>query len=406
MYIFMLVIVFSYVIYAFFKKRSFDLLALYGVFLILFSLPTIMGVVYDPNTKAMKELNNEVYFITALTVFFLLIIMVFKDLLLNHPPRLCTPLSDKEYNSFLFVGSAITLLLSLDVFPSVFFSKSKVEVLESANITHLLLSSIVPALFIAALMKGVRKYVCFFLLVLILFFMFGSRRPLSLAIVGAVFIVLIEHRFVLISKWRVLLAGIFFLGLVILGKTLYGYFLIGGIAGIQLWFKELNLDMVFSGAEFMGTSAILNEVVVTGFSLPFESVPYSFASLLPIPVSFFGLSSSAFNEQFQSVLFSSIDYGMAYNPWAEAYAWSGYIGIVIYSIMLPLSLLSIERIVLKYRFHPIGGLFVIIGALLCLWIHRNSLASEFAYIRNVFYPFVFIYFIGKFFNGVNLKLSS
>lgn len=395
-----------FICYVLLKRRPLDFLTFYGAFLILFSFPTIFGVVYNPYSKLMVAVYDEVYFISSLNFICLTIVMICKDLVYKKPVLQFIKTSDYEYNNFLMIGAVIISLLSFIVLPGLIGSNSKVEVLESVSYTYLVLSSLIPVLFLFSFMNSKNMYTTFFFIILIALFLLGSRRPLTLAFIGVLFISFYDYKFVLISKWKLILVTGAGLCLVILGKSFYGYFLVFGVDGILMWGKDLNIDMFLSGAEFISTSAILNEVVSVDFKIPFEDVPYSFAGLLPVPVSIFGLTSSSFNDQFQPVLFQGISYGMAYNPWAEAYAWLGYGGVFMYSVFIPSSLVLIERLAHHYRGHPLGAIFIVIGALMCFWIHRNSLGSEFAYIRNAFYPSLFIFILSITIRLPNISFKS
>ena len=83
---------------------------------------------------------------------------------------------------------------------------------------------------------------------------------------------------------------------------------------------------------------------------------------------------------------------MAYNPWAEAYSAFGYMGIIILALFIPAILTFLWYFYSKSK-AVFSIIILMVGLVLSFWIERNSLATIFAYMRNIFYPLIFIFFI-------------
>src|SRR5690606_34677704 len=81
-----------------------------------------------------------------------------------------------------------------------------------------------------------------------------------------------------------------------------------------------------------------------------------------------------------------IRYGMAYNPWAEAYSFGRYFGVFLYSTSIISILLLCEYGFFKSVSAFWKAAYLILGVYFIVWIHRNSLGSQLAYIRNFIYP--------------------
>ena len=195
-------------------------------------------------------------------------------------------------------------------------------------------------------------------------------------------------KFSLLSKWRPIALSVVVAVFVIAGKSFYSTLMRDGFSEIPTWWENMSATTLLKGAEFLNTSSILQEVIINVYSVPFLVTLSGVLSATPLPLSLFGLISSLFNELFQADLFPNIDYGMAYNPWAEAYAAWGFFGVFVYSLTFPILMILFERIYLRFKFSPIGSVFLILALLLAFWIHRNSAGSIFAYLRNAFYPSV------------------
>jgi hypothetical protein len=278
--------------------------------------------------------------------------------------------------------------------PTLLSSGNKTELLENTNLLSAVIYSNMPVVgFLLALKTKNRKYLIIFTFMLFFLFLFGSRRSIAITFMGTVIILWQQHSFRLIEKYKLIFFSFIALIAVILSKTLYGYILSLGVQkGFLSWIENFEVKYLMTGSEFISTSTILNSVVDNNFKTDSIIYFYSFLSLQPIPLSYFGYSSSYFNDLFQPALFPGISYGMAYNPWAEAYSAFGYMGVIILALFIP-SVLTVFWYLYSNSKAVFSIIILMVGLVLSFWIERNSLATIFAYIRNIFYPLIFIFFI-------------
>lgn len=374
----------------FFLKRKFDFLTIYVLILFLYTFPLFLGNVINVYTGEFINANPTtlvvmgcVYFITS---FFLL---------KNNSYIICknsiVDVEEKIAINIILIFSIIGMFLYA---PTLLSSGNKTELLENTNLLSAVIYSNMPVVgFLLALKTKNRKYLIIFTFMLFFLFLFGSRRSIAITFMGTVIILWQQHSFRLIEKYKLIFFSFIALIAVILSKTLYGYILSLGVQkGFLSWIENFEVKYLMTGSEFISTSTILNSVVDNNFKTDSIIYFYSFLSLQPIPLSYFGYSSSYFNDLFQPVLFPGISYGMAYNPWAEAYSAFGYMGVIILALFIP-SVLTVFWYLYSNSKAVFSIIILMVGLVLSFWIERNSLATIFAYIRNIFYPLIFIFFI-------------
>lgn len=148
--------------------------------------------------------------------------------------------------------------------------------------------------------------------------------------------------------------------------------------------------LAFSYSEPMVTQSILNEVIKEDFRTPRQYLYDQMLSGVPGGKSIFGIDVSnvqSFNAMFQPILFPRATFGMASNPWAQAYA-AGSFGILIlfaagYAGILALSACIMSRTDGALR----GGIAVLIGWW-GFYFHRNDLLTEIGIMKMVVYIFL------------------
>lgn len=143
----------------------------------------------------------------------------------------------------------------------------------------------------------------------------------------------------------------------------------------------------FRYAEPMVTQSILNEVVRTGFQTPPGYVVDHVLSAVPGGKTLFGIDVSqtpTFNETFQKSLFPLATFGMASNPWAQAYSAGGYAMVGCFALVYSVLLAGLTF--LFFRFDgPIRGGVVVLSGWWGFYAHRNDVLIEFGIIKTVVY---------------------
>lgn len=376
--------------YIVFRQRQFDLLSVYTLLLLLFSIPIYFGLMYEPYSQLFLDnaIEDEVFVIYSIPYIFVFFSLVYKDSLNLTEMKIKKQLYNRRFS---FLCASVCCMLFVSYIPDFVSATTKVEMLESVDFRFVILTSLVPVGFYYSLINKDMKYVIFFVFIMFLLFMFGTRRPFALCMVIFIMQYFRGKKFYVYKKYKLILLSVTLISVVILGKTFYSYFLNYGLIGIVFWWDNFTINMLLTGSEFMSTSVILNEIVKNKFMIDIEIVPLSLVAITPIPLSLFGFSSSVFNDLFQPALFSEIKYGMAYNPWAEAYSWFSFPGVFLYSFLIPSSILRLEVSAYKNSKSPMGAIYFVSALLLAVWVHRSSMGSELAYIRNIIYPTFFIY---------------
>lgn len=375
----------------FLRKKEFDLFSVYMISLILFCLPLFFMKAYNPISGDYVVPERGTYIIYGIAFLFAYIFSALDQYSFSRITiiRKANGIHFGRNNkSFLFVIFIICLIMFLSILPSLILADSKQQALETGGMEMMLMSSLVPIGFSYAVISKEKKYVSIFAIMAVTIFFFGTRSPIVFCALAWAVLISRGKKTILIKQYKLIFCLFVALLLVILGKSFYGVLIRGG--GVGDWLSGLTFDKIVIGAEFLRTNGILNTVVKENFNIPYWSVPVGVLSILPMPLDWFGLSSSLFNDLFQPKLFPDIEYGMAYNPWAEAYSWLGFFGVVLYSLSIPAFLFCIKKI-FSHDSTPAGAIFLIIGIVLAFWVHRNSFSTSLAYTRNMLYPAVGLY---------------
>lgn len=375
-----------------FRKRFFDFHSIFIFILFLYTIPLFFGFVNDPYTGNFVSPDSRTFLVMGIPYYISIVFLLRESDFSNN----LIDVNSKK-SSFLKYILVLSLFGFILYFPTILKSGTKVELLENSNMMLNIIYSTLPVFgFLASLKYKNKKLILIFSTILLIIFLFGARRSLALAIIGSMIIILNDKKFVFLKQYKMIAIGLSGMFLVLIGKVLYGYVLSNGVVqGVSAWKNDFTFDYLFTGSEFLTTSAILNSVIVNDFHTDKIHYFYSFLALQPIPLSYFGYSSSYFNDMFQPALFPGLYYGMAYNPWAEAYSAFGYLGVVFLSVLIFILLDLVWK--LYCRSNSIWSfLFLMLGLYLAFWIQRNSLGSIFAYLRNIFYPLFFIILIYSF----------
>lgn len=379
-----------------FRRRYLDFISLYTFCLFLFNITTFFGVVNDPVRRVFVEPNPFLYFISSIPF-----LCVIPFLLIGYnKEKLTAEVYKYEIKGlikiFLFLSTLFFLLAMIDNKEALFYSQTKVDVLENSTLSRNLFRSLPPVGLIISIHYKNKTYALFFLLAALLVFFTGSRSPLAVLGLCLFIYLLYPKKIVIVDHLKLMFFGLLGLLIIILGKRLYGSILyVGFFDGFSYWIDNFDFQYLIEGSEFLGTPAILNEVIDKDFDISNMDIIHSLLAILPIPMSFWGLSSGLFNDRFQPILFPTISYGMAFNIWAEAFSWLGVFGVVIYSILIPLFLYSFWKSYMKYRNKLWGGYYLLLGVTLSFLVHRNSLGSILGSMRNIIYPLVLLIFFSK-----------
>ena len=135
--------------------------------------------------------------------------------------------------------------------------------------------------------------------------------------------------------------------------------------------------------------SILNEVVRTNFRTDARYLIRQLLAGLPLGASIFGIDSSdlkTFDATAQPVLFPRVSYGMANNPWAQAYAAGGQEMVAVFALGY-----AFLAAMLTLLFHATRGALragvAVLSGWICFYFHRNDLLTEVVLIKHAVYIF-------------------
>lgn len=143
----------------------------------------------------------------------------------------------------------------------------------------------------------------------------------------------------------------------------------------------------FSYSEPMVTQSILNEVVKHDFRTSPRNVLDQALSGVPGGKSIFGIDVSkveSFNNEFQPALFPKATFGMANNPWAQAFAAGGFGLVFVFAVAYTLGLALLAAI--SSRISPVvGALSGVLAAWWGFFGHRNDVLTQAGIMKTTVY---------------------
>jgi len=143
----------------------------------------------------------------------------------------------------------------------------------------------------------------------------------------------------------------------------------------------------FSYSEPMVTQSILNEVVKRDFRTSPSRVIDQALSGVPGGKSIFGIDVSKvepFNSEFQPALFPKATFGMANNPWAQAFAAGGFALVFAFALAYALALALLAEI--SSRVSPVvGALSGVLAAWWGFYGHRNDVLTQVGIMKMTVY---------------------
>jgi hypothetical protein len=166
---------------------------------------------------------------------------------------------------------------------------------------------------------------------------------------------------------------------------------------------EIHIDNLAHTAKMLGTGsvyldalrysepmvidAILNETVRRGFTIPMRDVVDQSLSGVPGGKSLFGIDVSGvplFSAQFGPVLFPSVTFGMASNPWAQAYAAGGLALVFVFALVYASCLAGFAAAM--QALSPVSGALVAVAVgWWGFYVHRNDVLTEAGIMKMTIY---------------------
>lgn len=223
----------------------------------------------------------------------------------------------------------------------------------------------------------------------------GNREGFLISFLAGIFIYLSKFTTTKISNYRKTMLVSFFVGLfLVIYKGIY--YSIKSSNWTLAKFKILSLDYwvtTLSTMEPFGIQNILNQTIAKDLNFSFlewiKPVLYNFLLFSPN----LGADSFTFNQYFQKTLYPFVTWGMASNIWAECYAVSGFLGIIIFLIFYSFVLPWTYNILVEKTCGCLNVFVIFSGCYLFLFIHRTGLGYMFTLQKRIFLFFCFVTFI-------------
>jgi hypothetical protein len=133
--------------------------------------------------------------------------------------------------------------------------------------------------------------------------------------------------------------------------------------------------------------ATLNEVIRQDFKTSSGYLVSQVLTGLPLGNIVFGIDSSnvrTFNEMVQPVLFPHVPFGMASNPWAQAYAAGGQGLVAIFALGYAF-VVGLISLLFSRSTGALKAALAVTGAWIAFYFHRNDLYIEAILVKHVVY---------------------
>jgi hypothetical protein len=143
---------------------------------------------------------------------------------------------------------------------------------------------------------------------------------------------------------------------------------------ISNWKSIISRLVQQSGEPFI-VEATLVAIVQTGLSCSPSNIFKSVFLLVPPGMARFAPTNPfppTFFDEYQPILYPDVTYGTAGNIWAEMLCRFGYVGMVIFGVLLILVLIGLNRLVLKSS-PTLASPLALGGVIVAFYINRNDL---------------------------------
>ena len=275
MFYFFYLVVISGILYFSFKKRKFDFFTLAYFSAVIYFLPGFFGFVNEPTliNNNVIQLRVPILTETYLIMISVLVAIIGFTIIYDYFLSKYTPNSGlfaKEIEEavyipqILFIISLLTFLFTIYETGGDLFS-GKTVVWEDMGAVHIFWRVSISLLFVISILKKSKFYFTYSSLLLILFFLMGTRSAIALSILAFLLIIFYKKGnkslIKLVKPSVFILISIFGISMFI-GKRIYGSFQSNGLAGVleTITNNEIYLESIVRSEPFT-TQMILNTVI-------------------------------------------------------------------------------------------------------------------------------------------------
>jgi len=150
--------------------------------------------------------------------------------------------------------------------------------------------------------------------------------------------------------------------------------------------KDIYIDSIVTSEPFL-IQNILNTTMVYDYHIGIDGLKQLPLHLLIVP-SAFGGDTQIFSTNFKQQFYPFVEYGMAYNIWAESYAIGKWMFLILIILLFVLILIVFNYITL-IRDRHLKALFYLMSMYWAFYIHRNSIETIITFQRH--YVYIYIY---------------
>ncbi|MER9336809.1 hypothetical protein NKJ06_22885 [Mesorhizobium sp. M0293] len=253
--------------------------------------------------------------------------------------------------------------------------------------------------------RGARVTQSIFLLMVVLNAIAGDRTvPVILAMAFAV-VSMWEWPITRAAlNWRMWCIGLATLAIVFFMKPFYLAYKRDITIGIMLTGGSDPMALIASWEAF-GTHENIEGLIRTNTTYPWWNMVRDTLAQLLVQPSAFGFDSTGFNTVLQTQIFSQASYGLAGTFWGQAWATGGIPVVIVFGLLYGLALAALHRASLQSK----GTWFffwIVVGSVIGVYAHRNSLENVLAQARQPFVGFlaiqtsVWLLLLGRFHGSV------
>ncbi|MGY4688463.1 hypothetical protein [Salibacterium sp. K-3] len=382
-----IIISFFQSMYFLFKKRKVDFHTIAFFSSLIYFIPGFLGFVRYPGGIKV-DLDEKVYIVFLLVQSSIWLTAMACDYLsYNQKDTAVLKYSHVEgtgYISRVLISIALVLTAYIIINLNDALLESKNILLPLLGRDYLILRYSAGAALVLSYIERRRVVFILSLTVLVFTFIIGSRSPLALAVIAVIALAFNKNpkSILFVKHFKKLFLILIFGYLIFMGKIFYGSFKREGfLAALRNIFDKEHIIQGFSGMEPLGIQSILNEIMVTDFTTGFTSLKNIFYEVTILPT-FYNAETKSFNDMFQPNLFPNANHGMAYNIWGEAISIGGFPFLILVIILFNVGIIMFNKIINSNN-NILKAFGAYAGIYWCFYIHRNSLATEFIYIRNI-----------------------
>jgi hypothetical protein len=376
-------------------RRTFDLCGLAFLSCIVYYWPALIGVAVLPDVELRFSIIDEgTYDVLSIAAAMLLAATVVSDRMSaaqvvrggQLPARLALA-DDKLVGPVALLVAVCALAVTLASAGDAISSTNKQELLERLGRSHIIFefsASIATLVFIQS-----RKWLPAIpsVVLLAIDLALGFRTAAVTTLLAAVVLTArLNGPQRLIHRWKLgLLLASALISMMILKQFMFALrvLLTTGDPGLlldQIGRPELYL-MGIIVSEPSVVTAVLNEVVMTGYSLDASHFYASVLAFLP-GGDLIGVGTPGFNDLYQRELFPDIDWGMAASFFAQWYALGGLPGTAAFCAVLATVIVIMSLIAARLD-GTVQTAWLLAGVYLAFYSHRNDLIFQFLLERRV-----------------------